>query len=236
MKTIILFALIFFISKGDAQDIHSFTQSAASFFKKYVDNGSVDYASIKKNGASIQSLYKSIGIISLKEQDDNTRKAFFINAYNLIVIHSIIEKYPVKSPMDIAGFFDKKTHLVAGEKLTLNALEKEKLLNIYKDARFHFVLVCAAKSCPPLMNDAYTPETVEKQLTERTKLTINNNEWLKISSSKKTAEVSKIFEWYSGDFTNNGKTLITWINNYRENKIPVNYKLSYYEYDWALND
>lgn len=236
MKTIILFALIFFISKGDAQDIHSFTQSAASFFKKYVDNGSVDYASIKKNGASIQSLYKSIGIISLKEQDDNTRKAFFINAYNLIVIHSIIEKYPVKSPMDIAGFFDKKTHLVAGEKLTLNALEKEKLLNIYKDERFHFVLVCAAKSCPPLMNDAYTPETVEKQLTERTKLTINNNEWLKISSSKKTAEVSKIFEWYSGDFTNNGKTLITWINNYRENKIPVNYKLSYYEYDWALND
>lgn len=236
MKTIILFALIFFISKGDAQDIHSFTQSAASFFKKYVDNGSVDYASIKKNGASIQSLYKSIGIISLKEQNDNTRKAFFINAYNLIVIHSIIEKYPVKSPMDIAGFFDKKTHLVAGEKLTLNALEKEKLLNIYKDPRFHFVLVCAAKSCPPLMSEAYIPDQVEKQLTERTKLTINNNEWLKISSSKKTAEVSKIFEWYSGDFTNNGITLLTWINNYRDIKIPSSYKVSYYEYDWALND
>ncbi|MEQ8364685.1 MAG: DUF547 domain-containing protein [Cyclobacteriaceae bacterium] len=237
MKTIIwfaTFALSISIAKSD--DVTSFTQSADTFLKKYVSKGAVDYATIKKNSSDIQSLYKTMGTISLKDQNNNTKKAFYINAYNLVVIQSIVKNYPVKSPMDIEGFFDKQTHLVAGERLTLNALEKEKLLNIYDDARFHFVLVCAAKSCPTLMSGAYTPELIEAQLTQRTKLTINDETWLKLSTNKKTIEVSKIFEWYNGDFTSNGKTMLSWINNFRDVKIPASYKVNYYEYDWALND
>lgn len=237
MKTTLWLAtFIFSISIGKSDDITSFTRSADIFLKKYVSNGAVNYAAIKRNSSDIQSLYKTIGSISLKNQNDNSKKAFYINAYNLIVIQSITDNYPVKSPMNIEGFFDKQSHLVAGEKLTLNALEKEKLLNIYHDARFHFVLVCAAKSCPPLMTGAFTPDQVEAQLTQRTKLTINDENWLKLSASKKSIEVSKIFEWYNGDFTSNGKTLLSWINTYRDTKIPSNYNLTYYEYDWALND
>ncbi len=138
--------------------------------------------------------------------------------------------------MDIGGFFDKKTHQVAGEQLTLNKLEKEKLLQPYKDARFHFVLVCAAKSCPSLMSAAFTPENVEEQLKQRTKLSVNNNEWLKVNDKQKMVEVSKIFEWYKNDFTTDSNSVLGWINGFRATKIPANYKVAYYEYDWALNE
>lgn len=237
MKKIIPF-LVFLLPviQVSGSDVHAFTKTADNFLKKHVANGIVDYSAIKKNNTEIESLYKSIGNISLDNTDNNIKKAFFINAYNLIVIHSIVTNFPVKSPMDISGFFDKKTHLVAGESLTLNMLEKEKLMKPYGDARFHFVLVCAAKSCPPLMSGAFTPDQLEQQLQKRTELTINDNNWLVITPSKNSVSVSKIFEWYIEDFTRNGNNLLTWINNYRKNKIPSSYKVNYYEYDWTLND
>ena len=220
----------------NAGDFHTFTKSADAFLKKYVSNGSVAYAKIKSNEDEIANLYNTIGTISLKGLDDSAKKAFYINAYNLVVIYSIIQNYPVKSPMDITGFFDMKKHLVAGELLTLNALEKERLLAIYKDARFHFVLVCAAKSCPPLMAVAFTADQIEEQIEQRVKLTVNNNDWLRVHKRETRVAVSKIFEWYNDDFTRNEKSLLDWINNYRISKIPASYKVEYYEYDWTLNE
>ena len=45
--------------------------------------------------------------------------------------------------------FDSKKFQLAGEKLTLNQIEKQKLKPEI-DPRVHFVLVCAALSCPVL--------------------------------------------------------------------------------------
>lgn len=191
---------------------------------------------IKTHKTEIDELYNIIGKVSLVGTDRQSKKAFYINAYNLIVIYSIIQHYPVKSPMDIEGFFDKKDHPVAGEKLTLNKLEKDKLISTYKDARLHFVLVCAAKSCPPLLNGAFIKENVEDQLEQRTRITVNNSSWLRVDSKQKRVELSKIFEWYSSDFTTDGKSVVNWINRFRNTKIPIAYQVVYYEYEWALNE
>jgi hypothetical protein len=237
MKKWLTLALIISITTfSKANDPVDFTKSADAFLKKYVNSGSVDYAKIKSNKSEIGALYNLLGKVSLANADSRSKKAFYINAYNLIVIYSIVQHYPVKSPMDIEGFFDKKDHLVAGEKLTLNKLEKDKLLSTYKDARFHFILVCAAKSCPPLLNGAFTPENVEDQLEQRTEITVNNNSWLKVDSKQKRVELSKIFEWYNADFTAGGNSVLNWINGFRTKKIPTDYKVAYYEYDWALNE
>ena len=237
MKKWLTLALIITITSfSKANDIADFTRSADAFLKKYVNNGSVAYSKIKNNKTEITQLYNNIGKVSLAGTDIRSKKAFYINAYNLIVIYSILQHYPVKSPMDIDGFFDKKEHLVAGDKLTLNKLEKDKLLSSYKDARFHFVLVCAAKSCPPIFNGAFTPENVEDLLEQRTKITVNNDSWLKVDSKQKRVELSKIFEWYNTDFTDGSNSVLNWINEFRTTKIPLNYKVAYYEYNWALND
>jgi hypothetical protein len=196
----------------------------------------VSYTSIKKNNIEIDGLYKQVGALNLSKENEATKKAFYINAYNITVIYSVAKNYPVKSPMDILGFFDKIKHNVAGDEFTLNELEKSKLLLPYKDARVHFALVCAARSCPPLASFAYKPNQLDKQLTERTTQALNNPNWLKVQTGKKKVELSKIFEWYNKDFTSGGKSLIEWINQYRKEKIPASYSVGYYEYDWALND
>jgi Protein of unknown function, DUF547 len=213
-----------------------FTTAADAFLKKHVTNGSVVYTKIKKNITEIESLYTQVGEQKLDGMDDATKKAFYINAYNIVVIYWVTKHYPLKSPLDNSGFFDQVKHKVAGEEMTLNSLEIKKLLIVYKDPRIHFVLACAAKSCPPLASFAYTPAGLEKQLNERTTLALNSPNWLKVNAAQKKVELSKIFEWYKKDFLAAAKTELEWINLYRKEKIPADYAVGFYEYNWALNE
>src|SRR5690554_1705287 len=57
----------------------------------------------------------------------NARLAFYINAYNAIVLDSILSKWPVKSVMTLDGFFDKDKHTIAGQTMTLDELEHNKI-------------------------------------------------------------------------------------------------------------
>lgn len=235
-KLSLIAALIGFSTIAYCTELESFFNETDIFFKKYVSNSRVDYIAIKKASSEMEILVKSIGMINLEEASTLSKKAFYVNAYNLLVIYGVIKNYPIKSPLDVPGFFDKATYRVAGEELTLNKLETEKLLHTYMDSRFHFVLVCAAKGCPSLANFAYTSDTIEQQLTKRTQLAVNDSDWLKINSSKKIVGLSKIFEWYSSDFKSVGKSQIDWINQYRNERIPNSYKIEFYEYDWSLNE
>ncbi len=232
---ILFFTFCLAVSSGQATDISSFITLADGFFKKYVSNGQVAYSKIKQKSTEIEGLYKQIGDIHLNGLDDNAKKAFYINSYNLIAIYVITKHYPLKSPMDVKGFFDKELHTVAGEKMTLNDLEKKKLLQPYKDARFHFALVCAARSCPLLPSFAFQPDKLDQQLTERATLALNNKEWVRVYPEQKKVGLSKIFDWYKADFTSDGRTALEWINSFRKEKIPNNFVVGYYEYDWALN-
>ncbi len=235
IRIVISFLLLMIVINGQGNDLAGFFKEADAFLKKYVKNGAVAYAKIKLTSEAEQ-LYQHVGEMNLMIATDSEKKAFYINAYNIIVIYYVAKHYPLKSPLDQSGFFDQIKHKVAGETMTLNSLEIKKLLGMYKDARFHFALACAARSCPPLASFAFMPELLEQQLTERATAALNNTAWLKVNKGTKKVELSKIFEWYKKDFTTNGNSELEWINSFRKEKIPITYQIAYYEYDWNLND
>lgn len=234
-----VFLLFIFLLGAEAtasSATNEFFSKADAFLKQYVKNGGVDYKTISGHPTEIEHLYKMIGEESLIKMEANEKKAFYINAYNLIVIYWVVKHYPLRSPLDDSGFFDKIKHKVAGEEMTLNSLEIKKLLLPFKDGRIHFTLACAAKSCPPLASFAFMPTTLEQQLTERTTTALNNPDWIKVNRATSTVALSKIFEWYKNDFMQNGKTQVEWINQFRREMIPNTFSVSYYEYNWSLNE
>ena len=212
-----------------------FTAQADRFLHKYVQNGLVDYQAIHQNKQAIGQLYRQIGSISLAEANAAEKKAFYTNTYNLLTIYQIVQHYPVSSPMDIPGFFDKIKHQVAGETFTLNELEKGRLFKQYFDPRLHFVLVCAAESCPQIASYAYQPDKLDQQLEERTRQVLNDPDFIRLIPGKNEVAVSKIFEWYREDFLQEVPSLTAYINRYREKPIPSRYDVSFYEYSWQLN-
>lgn len=219
-----------------ATEVDEFFTQADVFLTEYVKNGRVSYARIHESPVAINALYEMIGQMDTGSLTPSEKKAFYINAYNLIVIYQVARYYPLKSPMDASGFFDGVKHLVAGERLTLNFLEYKKLLAVYKDARVHFALACAAKSCPPLASEAYTPEQLETQLDVRTRNAINNADWLGVDAGNREVKLSKIFQWYEKDFVASAGSILAFVNNYRTSSIPYDYSLDFYEYNWSLNE
>jgi hypothetical protein len=138
--------------------------------------------------------------------------------------------------MDVAGFFDKTKHLVAGETLTVNDIENTKIRKKSDDPRIHFALVCAAGSCPPLINEAYFADKLDRQLDERTKANLNDDTFIRVDKETKKVYLSEIFKWYKDDFIPDGKTLLQFVNQYRLQKIPEDFSVDYYTYDWRLNE
>lgn len=226
---------IFWASICSSQGLPELTEATNHFLEEHVESGMVDYKAIHQNPSRIQQLYEQIGSTSLENASDAEKKAFYINAYNILTIYQIVQNYPVKSPTDVEGFFDNTKHQVAGESLTLDQVEKERLMKNHFDPRLHFVLVCAAKSCPPLASFAFQADQLDEQLDERTREALNNPDFIRVNKNQKKVEVSQIFEWYKQDFTKKSSSILAYINQYRDEEIPSSYQVDFYKYDWALN-
>jgi hypothetical protein len=231
-KFLLICSIVLFPLLSQSQ---SFFEKADIFLEKYVEAGKVNYQAIKQNTTELKSLEKQIDEQKLVDKSAVYKKAFYINAYNILVISSVVDAYPIASPMDVTGFFDANKMVVAGEKLTLNDIENKKLRDVYKDPRLHFVLVCAANGCPKIINTSYTTDNVDRLLDERTKIAINDAMFIRQDSRTNTLQVSEIFKWYADDF-GGANQIRNYINQYRNPQIPEHYTLSYYEYDWTLNE
>ena len=238
MKTTTLFTVLLFslsFHTGTAQELSEYFSKSDSFLKSFVKNGRVDYKGVKANPNQLNEILELGKALAVSKDDSANYQAFWINGYNLHVIKGIVDNYPVTSPLDINGFFDKTKRSIGGKQITLNDIENELLRgNFPSEARFHFVLVCAGLGCPPIINSAYVPEKLESQLQTQTELALNNANFIKEKGKK--VLLSQIFEWYKGDFTQNGKSEIDFVNQYRKEKLSPNSKTGYYPYDWTLNE
>ena len=235
-KYLSVFLCLLILSIGSTHASGNFFENADLFFAKYVMKTKVDYARLKSDREELNALVKSIETYDLKNASAMNEQAFLINAYNLLVIKSIVEKYPINSPMSADGFFDDEKFMIAGQSLTLNQIENDLLRKKFKDARVHFVLVCAAVSCPPIMPFAYKPEQLDKQMTEQTVLAMNDRVFIRVDDATKKVNVSEIFKWYEEDFVKRGQSVTDFINKYRTVKLPAGYKIDYYSYNWSLNE
>jgi len=202
------------------------------FMKENVKEGLIEYTSLKRN-RDLNELVTLIEMADITTLDEESTKAFYINAYNILVIDQIRKLYPIRSVYNTAGFFDKQKFIVAGSKMTLNKIEKNKLVKTYNDARFHFVLVCGALGCPPITDFAYKPTQLDAQLDQQTRLSLNDPNFIQVNDQK--TGLSEIFKWYAPDF-GGSKNLVDFINQYRTEPISQDTKITYYNYDWSLNE
>ncbi|RMF00012.1 MAG: DUF547 domain-containing protein [Bacteroidetes bacterium] len=158
-------------------------------------------------------------------------KAYWINAYNAFTVKLVLENYPLQSIRDLDGGnpWDRKWIEIGDNTYSLNQIEHQILRPRFRDARIHFAINCAAASCPPLFNRAFTASNTERLLTQLTEAFINNPVYNTITEEQ--AEVSKIFEWYAEDFGD----LRSYLNQYSRTNIGPDTPITFKAYDWALN-
>lgn len=249
MKTIYLavsfvFIIAFFPSPSTAGFDHAAFDQA---LKVYVnDEGRVDYNGIAKDQA-FASYVKSLQSADVDAMSRDGQLAFWINAYNAVTIDKVIRFKPKKSVREtlIPGvwtstkFFTTREHTVAGNRVSQDDIENDILRKTFKDPRIHFAIICASSSCPPLPRFAYTEENVQSKLEEETRKYINSRRGTRVDDAKKTLYLSKLFDWFAGDFESKSGSVLEFIKPYLEEQtrdfLNNNPSIAYLDYDWSLN-
>ena len=202
-------------------------------------NGGFDYRGTDGQDKKRLSAYlANVGDAQPAAMSADERKAFYINAYNVIAIETLLEN-PGKKIIDIDGAFKTAKHRVGGEMLTLDEIENR--LRQFQDARIHFAIVCASKSCPPLTSKAYRAEGLSAALDRQGREFVSDPTKNRIDKAKGQITLSMIFNWNRKEFERDGGTLPKYVAKYVTDPASASWLAAstrepeFLEYDWNPN-
>lgn len=213
----------------EAFDHNSFNTLLSNFVSP---KGNVNYPEFKKQWSTLRSYIAELGEnMPTEAWTKNDKLAYWMNAYNAMTVDLILRNHPLVSIKDIKDPWDQRLWKLGSKWYNLDEIEHQ-ILRKMGDPRIHFGINCASFSCPPLLNEAFTADTVDAQLEKLAFQFINDSKRNTITTT--SIEVSKIFNWFSKDFKTDG-SLIDFLNKYSETPISPNAKTRYMDYDWTLN-
>src|SRR5206468_7785349 len=127
--------------------------------------GLVNYGEWKKNQpdrSMLDNYLKQFATTIESPAQGNEKVAALVNAYNAFMLQWILSNYPTESVWSLKGTFTAKRNDIGGRKVSLDEIEHAMLRPLI-GYRAHSVLVCAARSCPPLQRFTYTADKLEEQ-------------------------------------------------------------------------
>lgn len=217
------------------------------------DDGLVDYARLQQ-GPGRADLEAFMQVLASTDPStlasDEARKAFWINAYNAVVIWQVVERYPIDSVRDvgalwglIGGFF-KQEYTVAGAQMSADDIEHGTLRARWPlDAEIHWSLVCAAFGCPRLPREPYRAESLDATLDARGREFLARPRGLQVDRDAGVLYLSSYFDWYEADFERVAGSVIDYVLGFapdaeaawiREHRDTIEVRIM--PYDWTLND
>jgi Protein of unknown function, DUF547 len=215
--------------------------------KAYYDPArGMDYKNLKaKDGKALQALRQQLGKVNVATLNPKQQLAYWMNVYNVNVVATVVEKYPVESIRDIStdplirlNVFKKERVPFGKELLSLDDVEHKKIRAQFRDARIHFAVNCAAKSCPPIRTEAYVGARVDAQLDDQVRrfLTGPYGARFERDGDEVTVHLTKIMDWYGDDFDKWAGGRVHFIRKYVTVPAAKEVEIEYDDYDWALND
>ena len=241
LKSVAMSLSLFLWAPVQAAASEDWSEVFERLLQTYVEPGGVDYEAWSENAddlAALESVTKTIAGTKVGDLSHDARLAFYLNAYNAWILQLVLDAYPIESVKEIglipfSVFFLKKVS-IAGEKMTLNHLEKGIIIEEFREPRIHFSINCASRSCPPLGTKIFRGPHLEQQMEKATSEFANSDKAARVDHTGKRVELVEIFKWYEEDFEQAGGA-VKFLNGYRTEPIPVDYAVGFYDYDWSLN-
>jgi hypothetical protein len=228
----------------------------------------IDYGALKNSPAYTAYREECLAVLRHFKPDSLptqvARRAFWINLYNALVLDAVItfgvERSVTEGRLGVLAFFRRAAYLVDGQRVSLEDIEHGILRanrgnpfvpgahfptqdprlpwSLPIDPRLHFALNCGGRSCPPIRS--YSAEKVDGQLDLATSGFIDNS--VEIHPEKNEIVLSRIFQWYAGDFGGREGVidfLIRYLPDDERRSFIVDsrskLRLVYSNYDWHLN-
>jgi hypothetical protein len=229
-----------------------------------VRDGFVYYRALKGERGRLDGYVNELANVQIDSEPRNDQMAFWVNAYNAIVLQTVVDHYPIvershaypaRSIRQIPGAFERQAHRIAGRMVTLDEIEQT-VLSGFHDPRIYLALGRGAVGGGRLRSEAYTGSRLEAQLAEAASECLSHEQCVEVDRPGNKVKVSSIFSWREKDF----------VAAYADKAPPVfasrspieravlafvdprlltterdfleknAFKLEYIPFDWSLND
>jgi hypothetical protein len=205
-------------------------------------DGLVDYAALAREGSALDAYLASLASAPFAEMGRDEKLALLVNAYNAFTLRLILDHWPVASIKDIPSGkrWDDRRFRLAGETLSLNQVEHERIRPRFREPRIHFALVCAARSCPPLRAEAYVGARLEAQLADQARRVHTDGRWLRFDPASGTLHLTRLYDWYGSDFLQAAPSVEKYVAAHELSVRAAlgagqKLKVRWLPYDWSLN-
>ena len=195
----------------------------------------VDYPALKAD-ENLDKAYQALSSFDPKRLSGRDEQlAFYINAYNMLALKTIVDHWPIDSIKDVGSLlspvWDKPAGELGGKTVSLGEVE-HKVLRPMGEPRIHLAIVCASVSCPDLRDDPYTASKLSAQLDDQARRFLDNP-GKGLIAGKDKVQVSQIFDWFEKDFVAVGG-VTAFIKHYKTDMPDLKIKTNI-DYDWTVN-
>lgn len=247
----------------------AFWEEYRDILKTCIDaQGLVDYEGLKADRGKLDHVVAAIGQMDPQAFDAWRTKdkiAFYVNAYNALVLQTIVDHYPVKlsGPFgrgktggikDIPGALSRAQHQVLGQAMTLDHIEHEILRRQFDEPRVLFALVPASKGGAVLRGEPYEGGELDAEMGEQARRFLADPANFKVDDVQRKVYLSPIFSSYGVDFiakygppspfkgySKKVSADLYFISKHlsapdRKLLSKGKYKVEYLGFDWSLNE
>jgi hypothetical protein len=178
----------------------------------YVRDGFVYYRALAGDRQRLDRYLTALDTASVGAAYDSwspsEQAAFWVNAYNALVLHTVIEHYPIRGtaseyPPDsirqIPGAFERREHRVAGRLVTLDAIEGT-ILPEFGDPRLYLALGRGAVGSPRLRSEAFVPTRLEAQLEAVSAECPTRSQCIAVDPLLNRVAVTPVVGWHEEEF------------------------------------
>ena len=171
------------------------------------EDGTVDFAAVHLHQELLDRYIGSLRAACPRStphrfRDHQSRLAYYLNAYNAILLNLLVRHCPMQSPSELYwanGLFWRVSILVGESPMTLTDLETQRLEPlVLRDPRVRLALFRGTTSAPLLQKTAFLGETIDAQLNEIASGIVDDPRF--VSKDGNQVRLNPVFYWNQIEF------------------------------------
>lgn len=204
-----------------------------------------DYGAVTEaDRAALDRYLETLSQTDIDRLNRDEQLAFWLNAYNALLVRAVLYAFPVKSPNDAGGGlfssgpWESKIFKVYEISLSLRDIGDRIVRARWPGGLSVYGLACAAKGCPNLPAKPFRGNGVAAALKSNAEDFVNRGPGI-LNIQGAAVKLSSFYQWYRDDFGASEAAVLQELKERAEGAtrralVPVD-GISGHGFDWSLN-
>lgn len=198
----------------------------SSFYSNMNPGAEIESEVSAQTLSQLDSIFESLATEDLMGKDSLYLTCYYLNVYNLGVNKLLLRE---KGGVLDAEFFQEKKLVIQGNKWSLSELFNGKVLSYVGSPEAYFMVQTGSAFDVLKGTEVYTVEGYEAERKLILSQVMNDSRFIRVKTESHYLLLPEMFSWIG--FSSSEEEL-SFINQYRLQELPTNFKIDHYPWSW----